>query len=229
MLLTYDVLEWGGEDWRPRPLTERRGQLEQVIASPRQPRAADFGDRGGGQLGRARRSPAESRDRGVEGFMLKRRNSAYGVGRKRGDWWKWKIEPYTIDAVLIYAQRGSGKRANLYTDYTFAVWDQGELTPFAKAYSGLTDAEIREVDRFVRATRTRALRAGPQRDAGACVRAGLRGHPAVEPAQIRRRGPLPAHPPLAPRQEDRGRRLARYDQGANTTLIGLIELVCLIL
>ncbi len=72
------------------------------------------------------------------------------MGRKRGDWWKWKIEPYTIDAVLIYAQRGSGKRASLYTDYTFAVWDGGELVPFAKAYSGLTDAEIREVDRFIR-------------------------------------------------------------------------------
>src|SRR5687768_15915036 len=82
--------------------------------------------------------------------MFKRRNSTYQAGRTRGDWWKWKIEPFLVDAVLIYAQRGHGRRASLYTDYTFGVWDNGELTPFAKAYSGLTDDEIREVDRFVR-------------------------------------------------------------------------------
>jgi len=82
--------------------------------------------------------------------MLKRRSSPYRVGRVRGDWWKWKVAPYTIDAVLIYAQRGSGKRASLYTDYTFAVWDGDRLVPFAKAYSGLTDEEIRQVDAFVR-------------------------------------------------------------------------------
>jgi DNA ligase 1 len=82
--------------------------------------------------------------------MLKRLSSPYRVGRQRGDWWKWKIEPYTIDAVLIYAQRGHGRRASLYTDYTFAVWDEGGLVPFAKAYSGLSDQEIDEVDRFVR-------------------------------------------------------------------------------
>ena len=82
--------------------------------------------------------------------MLKRRSSPYRVGRQRGDWWKWKIVPYTIDAVLIYAQPGSGKRASLLTDYTFGVWNEGKLVPIAKAYSGLTDAEIREVDAFVR-------------------------------------------------------------------------------
>lgn len=93
----------------------------------------------------------ESRARNVEGFMIKRRDSPFRVGRVRGDWWKWKIEPYTIDAVLINAQRGSGKRASLYSDYTFGVWDEaGRLVPFAKAYSGLTDAEIRQVDAFVR-------------------------------------------------------------------------------
>jgi len=86
----------------------------------------------------------------VEGFMLKRNSSPYRVGRVRGDWWKWKVAPYSVDAVLIYAQRGSGKRASLYTDYTFAVWDNGALVPFAKAYSGLTDAEICKVDAFVR-------------------------------------------------------------------------------
>jgi DNA ligase-1 len=93
--------------------------------------------------------------------MLKRRLSTYGVGRKRGDWWKWKIDPYTVDAVLIYAQRGSGRRASLYTDYTFAVWHEGELVSFAKAYSGLDDAEIRQVDAFVR--RNTLERFGPVR------------------------------------------------------------------
>ncbi len=82
--------------------------------------------------------------------MLKRRGSPYRVGRTRGDWWKWKVNPYSIDAVLTAAQRGSGKRASLYTDYTFSVWDDGRLVPFAKAYSGLSDEEIRRVDAFVR-------------------------------------------------------------------------------
>jgi DNA ligase-1 len=82
--------------------------------------------------------------------MLKRRSSPYGVGRRRGDWWKWKVDPLSVDAVLIYAQPGSGKRAGLFTDYTFGVWDGEHLVPLAKAYSGLTDAEIRQVDRFIR-------------------------------------------------------------------------------
>jgi DNA ligase-1 len=100
----------------------------------------------------------ESRARGVEGFMLKHRDARYGVGRTKdaGTWWKWKIDPMSVDAVLVYAQRGHGRRASLYSDYTFAVWDarDGErrLTPFAKAYSGLTDAEMRRVDAIVRKT-----------------------------------------------------------------------------
>jgi len=93
--------------------------------------------------------------------MLKRRGSPYRVGRVRGDWWKWKIEPYTIDAVLIFAQRGNGKRASLYTDYTFGLWESGRLMPVAKAYSGLTDEEIRQVDAFVR--RNTMERFGPVR------------------------------------------------------------------
>jgi DNA ligase 1 len=93
---------------------------------------------------------AESRARGVEGVMLKRTSASYGVGRKRGDWWKWKIDPYTIDAVLIYAQPGSGRRASLLTDYTFGVWDNGELVPIAKAYSGLSNEEIDEMDKWIR-------------------------------------------------------------------------------
>ncbi|MBV9108706.1 MAG: ATP-dependent DNA ligase, partial [Gemmatimonadetes bacterium] len=96
-----------------------------------------------------------------EGLMLKRADSPYRVGRKRGDWWKWKVEPFTVDCVLIYAQRGHGRRASLYTDYTFAVWSNGELVPFAKAYSGLTDEEIRRVDSFVR--RNTLQRFGPVR------------------------------------------------------------------
>lgn len=103
----------------------------------------------------------ESRKRMVEGFMLKRKDAPYRVGRRRGGWWKWKVDPYTIDAVLIYAQRGSGRRASLYSDYTFAVWDNDTLVPFAKAYSGLTDAEMRRVDHFVR--RNTKERFGPVR------------------------------------------------------------------
>lgn len=82
--------------------------------------------------------------------MLKRRTGPYRAGRRRGDWWKWKIDPLTVDAVLIYAQAGSGRRANLFTDYTFAVWDDGGLVPIAKAYSGLDDKEIAELDRWIR-------------------------------------------------------------------------------
>src|SRR5205814_6576270 len=103
----------------------------------------------------------ESRARSVEGLMLKRRGSPYRVGRKRGDWWKWKIEPYSVDAVLIYAQPGNGRRASLLTDYTFGVWDGGELVSFAKAYSGLTNAEIARVDAWVR--RNTVERFGPVR------------------------------------------------------------------
>jgi DNA ligase-1 len=109
-------------------------------------------------LAEARRS---SRARGVEGLMFKRIDSAYGVGRKRGDWWKWKIDPHVIDAVLIYAQPGSGKRASLLTDYTFGLWHQGELVPVAKAYSGLTNEEIAEMDRWIR--RHTVERFGPVR------------------------------------------------------------------
>ncbi|MFN5371889.1 MAG: ATP-dependent DNA ligase, partial [Bacteroidia bacterium] len=93
----------------------------------------------------------KSREMQSEGLMLKRKDSHYHVGRKRGDWWKWKVDPFTIDAVLIYAMQGHGRRANLYTDYTFAVWQDGRLQPFAKAYSGLTDEEILAVDKFVKA------------------------------------------------------------------------------
>jgi DNA ligase 1 len=155
-LLAYDLLEDGGTDIRDWPIERRRQRLEEIITGEAANALATDN--------RLRLSPvvtadswkglallrAESRARNVEGFRLKRRGSAYRGGRVRGDWWKWKIEPFTIDAVLILAQRGNGKRASLYTDYTFGLWDAGKLVPVAKAYSGLTDAEIREVDAFVR-------------------------------------------------------------------------------
>jgi len=151
VLVAFDLLEHGGRDVRERPLEWRRAELERVagvlgaenhlITSPLV-EGASWED--------LKRTRGEARSRGVEGFMLKRRGSAYRVGRRRGDWWKWKINPYSVDAVLIYAQPGNGRRASLFTDYTFGVWDGGELVPFAKAYSGLTDEEIRQVDAFVR-------------------------------------------------------------------------------
>ncbi|REJ76248.1 MAG: ATP-dependent DNA ligase [Acidobacteria bacterium] len=148
ILQTYDILESGTEDIRQKPLASRREVLEEIA-----------GVEGTIRITEPLRSASwekldelrdESRSHGVEGFMLKRFDSPYRVGRQRGDWWKWKIDPFTVDAVLIYAQKGSGRRANLFTDYTFAVWNDDKLVTFAKAYSGLTDEEIRRVDRFVR-------------------------------------------------------------------------------
>lgn len=160
VVLAYDLLEWHGEDWRSRPQHERRTQMEQVIAQAADPvlrpspvlTGEDWLD-----LGRQREA---SRTLGVEGMMLKARDSLYGVGRTKdmGAWWKWKVDPFSVDAVLIYAQAGHGRRASLYSDYTFAVWDgppeasERTLVPFAKAYSGLTDEEMRKVDAIVRKT-----------------------------------------------------------------------------
>lgn len=148
VLLAFDLLEHAGRDIRAEPLEFRRARLEEIappgaamVLSPLVS-AASWGE--------AARLRGHSRERRVEGFMIKRRGSPYGVGRRRGDWWKWKIDPYSVDAVLLYAQPGHGQRASLFTDYTFGLWDQGELVPFAKAYSGLTAEEIREVDAFVR-------------------------------------------------------------------------------
>jgi DNA ligase-1 len=146
--MAYDVLELAGRDVRQEPLSWRRAALEQLVAEGASLRASPrIESRSWDALAALR---AESRARGVEGFMLKRRESPYGVGRKRGDWWKWKIDPYTIDAVLIYAQPGSGKRASLLTDYTFGLWHGGELVPVAKAYSGLSNEEIAELDKWIR-------------------------------------------------------------------------------
>jgi DNA ligase-1 len=136
VLLAYDLLEHEGRDIRTLSLRERRARLESLLPVP--PRAARRGCR--------------RREVGAEGVLLSLLDSPYGAGRARGPWWKWKVDPYTIDAVLVYAQPGSGRRASLLTDYTFAVRDEdaGELVPFAKAYSGLSDDEIRAVDRWIR-------------------------------------------------------------------------------
>ena len=148
--IAYDLLEYGGEDWRGRPLEERRKQLETVVAAAGHPLlrlspVIPYSD--WDALAAAR---GGARDHGSEGVMLKRKDSIYQVGRKRGDWWKWKIDPLVIDAVLVYAQKGHGRRSNLYTDYTFAVRSGDQLVTFAKAYSGLTDKELAEVDAFVK-------------------------------------------------------------------------------
>lgn len=176
--MAYDVLEWQGVDVRGMPQRERRSLLEGIVAGASPMPVSPLQQRAGGwaELAALRE---ESRERGVEGFMLKHHAAGYGVGRTKaeGTWWKWKIDPMSVDCVLIYAQRGHGRRASLYTDYTFAVWsrtprDEAEaaevvaaierrdppapgalqLVPFAKAYSGLTDEEFREIDRVIRNT-----------------------------------------------------------------------------
>ncbi|MEM1182358.1 MAG: ATP-dependent DNA ligase [Acidobacteriota bacterium] len=144
--VAYDLLERDGVDRRSVPLRERRAALE-AVAGPHFPLSKVVEATDWPALDALRQS---SRERGVEGFILKRLDSAYGTGRKKGSWWKWKIDPLTVDAVLIYAQAGHGKRATLLTDYTFAVWRDGALVPIAKAYSGLDDGEIRELDRWLR-------------------------------------------------------------------------------
>lgn len=149
VLLAFDLLELDGEDLRERPLRERLERMRNVVNSLasgiRCPDPVDFDD--WQALPELR---ASSRERGVEGLMLKRADSPYRVGRKRGDWWKWKVEPYTFDGVLLYAQPGHGRRSNLFTDYTFAVHGPDGLVPVAKAYSGLTQKEIDELDRWIR-------------------------------------------------------------------------------
>jgi DNA ligase-1 len=167
--VAYDLLERGGQDLRPEPLSRRRAALEDLVQGL--PQAASTP-----ATGLLRLSPVlplgswdalealrqQARSVGAEGLMLKALDSAYGVGRRRGLWWKHKLEPMELDAVLLYAQAGSGRRANLYTDYTFGLWDgEGRLVTFAKAYSGLDDSEITELDRWIRRHTTE--RFGPVR------------------------------------------------------------------
>ena len=158
-VLAYDLLEHAGDDWRNHTQAERRAQLEQVIAGCNQPVLQPSPLLTGATWQDLAQQREASRRLGVEGMMLKNRQGLYGVGRTKdmGLWWKWKVDPFSVDAVLIYAQRGHGRRASLYSDYTFAVWDgppgsERSLVPFAKAYSGLTDEEMRKVDAIVRKT-----------------------------------------------------------------------------
>lgn len=146
--MLYDVLEYKGEDYRQLPLKERRKIVEElaslhprIIVSP----AISYTE---WETIYQKRLEAKTYD--TEGLMLKRWSSAYGVGRRRGNWYKYKVDPMTIDAILLYAQAGKGRRANTYTDYTFGVWHEGELIPIAKAYSGLNQEEINELDRWIR-------------------------------------------------------------------------------
>ena len=158
-VLAYDLLEHQGDDWRNHAQAERRAQLEQLIARCNQPVLRPSPLLTGTSWADLAQQREASRSLGVEGMMLKDRKGLYGVGRTKdmGLWWKWKVDPFSVDAVLIYAQRGHGRRASLYSDYTFAVWDgppgsERTLVPFAKAYSGLTDEEMRKVDAIVRKT-----------------------------------------------------------------------------
>jgi DNA ligase-1 len=169
-LRAYDLLAEGGEDLRGKPFAERRARLEKFIKKLKDPRV-DISPlvkfKTWPQLTAARANPAAAgagEDApAVEGVMLKRRDAAYVPGRPKGPWWKWKRDPMTVDAVLMYAQRGHGKRSSFYSDYTFGVWTEaGELVPVGKAYFGFTDEELKEIDRYVR--RNTIGRFGPVRE-----------------------------------------------------------------
>lgn len=207
--VAYDLLQRLDQDLRDHPLQDRQRQLADLVSSlaPAPPATGttpglpfdDSATTGGGLV--IRLSPpldvamiwwrdaiarqAAARAAGVEGLMLKRRSSPYTGGRRRGDWWKWKVEPYTVDAVLIYAQPGSGKRASLLTDYTFGLWDGDTLVPVAKAYSGLSNDEIAEMDRWIR--RHTTARFGPVRHVEP-VRVVELGFEAIAPSSRHRSG-----------------------------------------
>lgn len=168
----YDLLAIDGEDLRPLPFSERRRRLEEFLAATTSSRF-DLSPlvrfTGADELAALRaRPPVEA----IEGLMLKRKQAPYVAGRPKGEWWKWKREPYLVDAVLMYAQRGHGKRSSFYSDYTFGLWtEDGALVPVGKAYFGFTDEELKEIDRFVRNNTTD--RFGPVRAVTATADAGL--------------------------------------------------------
>jgi DNA ligase-1 len=151
VLMAYDLIEYNGHDLRTAPLVERQALLAELLAQTNSSQLLLSMPLTVNSWEEAVILRENCRTHLAEGLMVKRKNSSYKVGRKRGDWWKWKVDPLTIDAVLIYAMRGHGRRANLFSDYTFAVWDGDALVPFAKAYSGLTDIEMKKVDQFVKA------------------------------------------------------------------------------
>lgn len=154
VMMCYDILEHDGVDMRHLSMQERRAILESVIADskskhPKLPLLLSPVINCKTWL-EVTEERTRSRDNNCEGLMLKRKDSEYKTGRRRGDWWKWKVDPLSIDGVMLYAQRGHGRRADLYTDFTFAVWDGDELVPFCKAYSGLTDKEMLQVDAWIK-------------------------------------------------------------------------------
>jgi DNA ligase-1 len=148
--VAYDLLELEGDDWRSRPLRERRARLETLLLDTSAPVLGVSPAAAGDTWEELAALRDLARSKGVEGLMLKEWTSPYGVGRQRGAWWKWKVDPFVVDAVLLYAAPGHGRRSNLYTDYTFGVWREAELVPIAKAYSGLNDEEIRRLDAWIR-------------------------------------------------------------------------------
>ena len=151
VMVCYDLLEWEGQDIRALPLRERRALLESLLKNenlqPLLKLSQNLNFTTWQEASAFRENAVQNH---CEGLMLKNWDSQYEVGRKKGNWWKWKVDPMTVDAVLIYAQSGHGRRANLFTDYTFAVWDNEELVPFAKAYSGLTDKELIRLDNWIK-------------------------------------------------------------------------------
>lgn len=150
VFMAYDLLELDREDYREQGTQLRRKALEDYTAQF-EDSALQLSPLVEAETWEAVAASRESsRERRVEGLMLKKKDAGYFAGRKKGEWWKWKVDPYTVDGVLVYGQQGHGRRAGLYTDYTFSIWRDGELVPFAKAYSGLSDKEIREVDRWIR-------------------------------------------------------------------------------
>jgi len=149
-IIAYDIMECKGQDIREKSMEDRRSLLEEVVQEINNEKLSLSPIIENTNWEDLKALRETSREMNAEGLMLKRLNSPYKSGRKKGDWWKWKVDPMTIDAVMIYAQRGHGRRSNLFSDFTFAVWDEHRLVPFAKAYSGLTDVELKEITSFVK-------------------------------------------------------------------------------
>jgi DNA ligase-1 len=150
IFMAYDIMEHAGEDIRQRPLRERRALLERIVGDAQQSVITISPTLRFDTWEEIVAHREHARTASIEGLMLKRLNSTYEAGRRRGDWWKWKVDPLNIDAVLTFSMQGHGRRADLYTDHTFGLWQEGQLVTFAKAYSGLTDAEMKEVDAFIK-------------------------------------------------------------------------------
>ncbi|MEM0979608.1 MAG: ATP-dependent DNA ligase, partial [Cyanobacteria bacterium P01_H01_bin.58] len=148
--IDYDLLEHATHDIRAKPLRDRKALLRELMTSHDDARLGQSEPLAFHAMADLAALREQAREHGAEGLVIKAWDSPYLVGRKRGYWWKYKVDPMTLDAVLIYAQAGSGKRANLFTDYTFALWKEEELVPFAKAYSGLDNKEIETLDKWIR-------------------------------------------------------------------------------